>query len=120
MVDAAVRPSETPTAEPHIDAELVTRMLLGTWADTRREAREMIKDPAFWQINGLSMQEHRERVLSQLHLLVDAGGSRRAFPKKYGGLEDNGANLVDCDIWLENEKGEKTTPGSATIALPAR
>ena len=46
MVDAAVRPSETPTAEPHIDAELVTRMLLGTWADTRREAREMIKDPA--------------------------------------------------------------------------
>ena len=52
MVDAAVRPSETPTAEPHIDAELVTRMLLGTWADTRREAREMIKDPAFWQING--------------------------------------------------------------------
>jgi acyl-CoA oxidase len=94
MVDAAVRPSETPTAEPHIDAELVTRMLLGTWADTRREAREMIKDPAFWQINGLSMQEHRERVLSQLHLLVDAGGSRRAFPKKYGGLEDNGANLA--------------------------
>ncbi len=94
MVDAAVRPSETPTAEPHIDADLVTRMLLGTWADTRREAREMIKDPAFWQINGLSMPEHRERVLSQLHLLVDAGGSRRAFPKKYGGLEDNGANLA--------------------------
>ena len=94
MVDAAVRPSETPTAEPHIDTELVTRMLLGTWADTRREAREMIKDPAFWQINGLPMDEHRERVLGQLHLLVDAGGSRRAFPKKYGGLEDNGANLA--------------------------
>jgi hypothetical protein len=37
--------------------------------------------------------------------------------KKY---QDNGANLVDCDIWLENEKGEKTTPGSATVALPAR
>lgn len=94
MVDAAVRPSETPTAEPRIDTDLVTRMLLGTWAETRREAREMIKDPAFWQINGLPMQEHRERVLSQLHLLVDAGGSRRAFPKKYGGLEDNGANLA--------------------------
>ena len=37
--------------------------------------------------------------------------------KKY---QDKGANLVDCDIWLENEKGEKTTPGSATVALPAR
>ncbi len=26
--------------------------------------------------------------------------------------------LVDCDIWLENGKGEKTTTGSATVALP--
>jgi len=94
MVDAVVRPSETRTVEPRIDRDLVSRMLLGTWADTRREARELIKDPAFWQVNGLPMEEHRERVLSQLHLLVDAGGSRRAFPKKYGGLEDNGANLA--------------------------
>ena len=37
--------------------------------------------------------------------------------KKY---QDKSANLVDCDIWLENEKGEKTTPGSATVALPSR
>jgi len=37
--------------------------------------------------------------------------------KKY---QEQGANLVDCDIWLENEKGEKTTPGSATVALPTR
>ena len=37
--------------------------------------------------------------------------------KKY---QDNGDNLVDCDIWMQNEKGEKTTPGSATIALPSR
>jgi len=37
--------------------------------------------------------------------------------KKY---QDRGTNLVDCDIWLENEKGETTTPGSATVALPSR
>ena len=37
--------------------------------------------------------------------------------KKY---EDNGEHLVDCDIWLENGKGEKTTPGTATVALPSR
>ena len=37
--------------------------------------------------------------------------------KKY---QEQGADLVDCDIWLENEKGEKTTPGSATVALPSR
>ncbi len=37
--------------------------------------------------------------------------------KKY---TEGGENLVECDIWLENHKGEKTTPGSATVALPSR
>lgn len=95
MVDTAVRPNDAPsTVEPHIDGHLVNELLLGTWAATRREAREMIKDPAFWQVNGLTVAEHRERVLTQLHLIVEGGGSRRAFPRQYGGLEDNGANLA--------------------------
>ena len=34
--------------------------------------------------------------------------------------QEQGANLVDCEIWLENKDGEKTTPGSATVALPRR
>ena len=34
--------------------------------------------------------------------------------------QEQGQNLVDCDIWLENSKGEKTTPGAATVALPSR
>ena len=37
--------------------------------------------------------------------------------KKY--VED-GENLVECEIWLEDHKGEKTTPGSAVAALPSR
>ncbi|MFE7845398.1 acyl-CoA dehydrogenase [Microbacterium sp. NPDC057407] len=113
MADAAVRSRKpatskrtpaggAPTAphtpeeasEPRIDVAAVTDLLLGTWADTRREAREMIKDPAFWQVNGLPMAEHRERVLTQLHLLVEHGGSRRAFPAEYGGKGDNGANIA--------------------------
>jgi acyl-CoA oxidase len=54
----------------------------------------MIKDPAFWRIDGQPMAEHRERTLTQLHLLVEHGGSRRAFPEEYGGHNDNGANLA--------------------------
>jgi acyl-CoA oxidase len=54
----------------------------------------MIKDPAFWRVDGIPMAEHRERVLSQLHLLAQHGTSRRAIPKEYGGLNDNGANLA--------------------------
>ncbi len=34
--------------------------------------------------------------------------------------EANGENLVDCDIWVENGKGEKTTIGNATAVLPSR
>lgn len=31
---------------------------------------------------------------------------------------DQGQTLVDCEIWLENDEGQKTTPGSATVELP--
>ena len=37
--------------------------------------------------------------------------------KKYAQGRDH---LVDCEIWLENAKGEKTTIGSATVILPSR
>ncbi len=37
--------------------------------------------------------------------------------KKYTQGRDH---LLDCEIWLENAKGEKTTLGSASVILPAR
>lgn len=37
--------------------------------------------------------------------------------KKY--IED-GDHYVDCDIGIENGKGEVTTPGTATVILPSR
>ena len=33
---------------------------------------------------------------------------------------EDSQNLVDCEIWIENGKGEVTTPGTATVMLPAR
>jgi len=30
----------------------------------------------------------------------------------------DGEHYVDCEIWLENAKGEKITPGVATEILP--
>ena len=32
----------------------------------------------------------------------------------------NGEHLVDCEIWNENEKGERLVVGSATVRLPVR
>ncbi len=33
---------------------------------------------------------------------------------------EDGEHYVDCDIWTENGKGEKTTTGKATVVLPSR
>ena len=33
---------------------------------------------------------------------------------------EDGEHLVECDIWAENGDREKTTPGSALVALPTR
>ena len=32
----------------------------------------------------------------------------------------DGENIVECEIRLENEKGEATTPGYAIVSLPSR
>ncbi len=37
-----------------------------------------------------------------------------------GKRSENGDNLVDLEVWTETAEGRKTTPGSATIALPSR
>lgn len=34
--------------------------------------------------------------------------------------QEGGQCLVDCEIWLENGKGERTTPGAATVMLPSK
>ncbi len=34
--------------------------------------------------------------------------------------QEKGRNLVDLEVWVENQKGENITPGTATIALPSR
>ena len=33
---------------------------------------------------------------------------------------ENDDHLVECEIWTENEKGEKTTLGTARVMLPSR
>lgn len=34
-------------------------------------------------------------------------------------VEDD-QHIVECEIWVENGKGEQTTPGAATVTLPSR
>ena len=34
--------------------------------------------------------------------------------------DQDGHHMVDCQIWLENGKGERTTPGLASVVLTSR
>ena len=42
---------------------------------------------------------------------------KRVVLRKY---VENGEHLVECDIWMENSDGDKTTPGSVLVSLPTR
>lgn len=42
---------------------------------------------------------------------------RGTVVRKY---QEDGENLVECDIWVENQDGVKVASGSATISLPSR
>jgi len=52
---------------------------------------------------------------------MDQPGSKiTARGKVVKKLVEGRRHLIECDIWLENAKGEKTTPGSAIVVLPSR
>ena len=74
------------------------------------------------------------------HLMTDwigESGTLRKLSAQYRGMDvpgspiyakgvvtkkhvESGDHLVECDIWLENADGDRTTPGSAVASLPSR
>ena len=52
-----------------------------------------------------------------LNLRHDVLTGRGRITRKY---VDNGEHLVDLDVWVENQRGENTCPGGATVRLPSR
>ncbi|MGY6498463.1 MAG: acyl-CoA dehydrogenase family protein [Microcella sp.] len=80
-----------------IDVAALGEQLLGKWAYARKHARELMTRPEFHRDPELGKDAHRERVLGQLHLLVENGSVHRAFPKSVGGDEDNGGNIASFE-----------------------
>jgi len=81
-------------AAPTVNVESLGRQLLGTWAEVRLAAREVTARPDMQRIEGLSMADHRVRVLEQLKVLAANGHVLRAFPKHLGGQDDHGGNIA--------------------------
>ncbi|MCS4277891.1 acyl-CoA oxidase [Mycetocola sp. BIGb0189] len=74
--------------------EILHRALLGRWPEARLHSRELAAKPEMQRDPLLGMDEHRERVLGQLGLLVADGQVHAAFPKTVGGREDHGGNIA--------------------------
>lgn len=110
---AAEAETDLPDLEqaPQIDVAALGELLLGTWADVRRQARELAARPELHKLEGLTYTEHRERVLGQLKYLVDHRAIQRAFPQELGGEDNHGGNiagfeeLVTADPSLQIKSG---------------
>ncbi|GAA1316822.1 acyl-CoA dehydrogenase [Leucobacter albus] len=87
--------STTPGTTPRINTQQVSDALLGKWKAERLQSRELVRsNPSLHTIPGQPMDEHRIRVLNQLHELVDAGAIQRAFPTYLGGADNHGGNVA--------------------------
>ncbi|WP_405218492.1 acyl-CoA dehydrogenase [Agrococcus sp. Ld7] len=86
--------SEEPRQHGKVDVDWLGRDLRGTWGDRRLAARDKVADPRYQRLDDLTMAEHRQRVLEQMHMLVDDGAVLAAFPSRLGGEDDHGGNIA--------------------------
>jgi acyl-CoA oxidase len=98
---ADVPDSATPdatAASPAIDVEHLGAFLLGRWSEERLHSRDLIaRRPDLHRVDGLGLEEHRERVLHQLGILVEEGVVHRAYPVSVGGQDNNGGNIASFE-----------------------
>ena len=101
LTDRPAVPADTGThpviTDNGIDTQWLGDYLLGTWADARKHSRELLRNPDFHRIEGLSVAEHRKRVFWQLGRLVEENSVHRAYPKSVGGQEDHGGNIASFE-----------------------
>jgi len=88
------RTTTIPGPAPKVDVAHLEHLLLGRWRDIRRAARDLLSDERLHRVEGQSPNEHRERVLEQLRILVREGDVLRAFPTELGGADDPGGSIA--------------------------
>ncbi len=106
----AVR-EENDDASARINVKALEHQLLGRWHEARRISRKLATRPDLHKEEGLTLEEHRARVLKQLKVLVDEGAIQEAFPVEFGGSGDHGGSvarfeeLVSADPSLQIKAG---------------
>ena len=129
--------SELPPMSKHP----TTRQLV-MWAGASGDYYAIHYDKDFAQSKGLpSVIVHGQLVAGFLGQLITDWIGEQGFLKKltcsYKGMNfpgetitcrgkvtkksvENGESCIECSIWAENPKGDKTVTGKATIVLPTR
>ncbi|MBG0739605.1 acyl-CoA dehydrogenase family protein [Paeniglutamicibacter antarcticus] len=111
MTDLITGSSQAKAADSAVDVAALGELLLGKWAQTRRQARALAALPEVHKIEGLTHTEHRQRAFEQLKFLVQNKAVHRAFPTRMGGSDDHGGNvagfqeLVTADPSLQIKAG---------------
>ena len=119
-----------------------TTKQLVQWAGASGDYYELHYDKDFAQAQGFpNVLVHGKLKFGLLGQLITDWTGEEGFLKKlscsYRGVDHPGEDLVcrgkvtnkyvadgehtvECELWTENSKGEKTTPGTATVILPSR
>ena len=119
-----------------------TTQQLVKWAGASGDYYELHYDKDFAQSTGLSGVIVHGRLKSSIlaQLLTDwigEEGTIRKISVQHRGMDfpgeqltckgrvtrkyiEDGEHLVECEIWTENPRGERTAPGSAVVSLPSR
>jgi acyl dehydratase len=122
--------------------EKCTSQRLVMWAAGSGDFYQIHYDKDFAQGNGLPDRiTHgalKHALLGRLlHEWAGDGGRVKKVACQYRGMDvvnedvichglvkrkyqEDGENLVELEVWTETPQGQKTTPGTAVVALPAR
>ena len=126
-----------PSLVKHPDTQQLVK-----WAGASGDYYQIHYDTAFAQSTGLSgvivQGALKNAFLGQLITdWIGEHGTLKQLSCQYRGMDvpddtltskgrvvrkyqEADQHLADCEIWLENDRRETTTPGAATVALPSR
>lgn len=79
--------AEAPPA-PSFEPAALQALLDGRRAPLRQRLRELLSQPRFARVRGLTSAAYREQVLSWLRILADEGIGALAYPEELGGGGD--------------------------------
>jgi acyl dehydratase len=134
---------EDVTIGQEIELKIVpSTQQLVQWAAGSGDFYQIHYDAEFARSTGLSgvivHGAFKHALLGRmLNEWIGSGGTLKKWAVSYRGMDypgqemtckgvvtakrqEGGEHLVDLDIWTANPEGQKTTPGTATVALPAR